>query len=77
MEKKSQDFSVSDVQKIANSPQGKQLMALLQKNGGTQLQEAMAKATDGNYKEAAALLQTLTKTPEIKELLRQMGNFHG
>ena len=77
MEKKTQDFSVKEAQRLANSPEGRQLMEFLQQQNSGQLQKAMEQAAAGNYKEAGALLQALTASPEARQLIRQLGKRHG
>lgn len=77
MEKKSQDFSIEKAKRLAESPEGQQLMALLQQGDSTQLQKAIAQANAGNYKEAGNLLQTLLSSPEARKLIQQLGGKHG
>ena len=77
MEKKSQDFSIKEAQRLASTPEGQRLMALLQQNDHGQLQKAMAQANAGNYKEAGNLLQAMLTSPEAQSLLRQLGDKHG
>ena len=77
MEKKSQDFSIEKAKRLAESPEGQQLMALLQQGDSTQLQKAIAQANAGNYKEAGNLLQTLLSSPEARKLIQQLGSKHG
>ena len=77
MEKKSQDFSIKEAQRLAGTPEGQRLMKLLQQNDNGQLQKAMAQANAGNYKEAGNLLQAMLTSPEAQALLRQLGDNHG
>ncbi len=77
MEKKSQDFSIREAQRLANTPEGRQLMALLQQNDKGQLQKAMAEASAGNYMEAGNLLQSLLSSPDAQKLIQQLGGKHG
>ena len=77
MEKKSQDFSIEKAKRLAESPEGQQLLALLQQGDSTQLQKAIAQANAGNYKEAGNLLQTLLSSPEARKLIQQLGGKHG
>ena len=77
MEKKSQDFSIKEAQRLAGPPVGQRLMALLLQNDNGQLQKAMAQANAGNYKEAGNLLQAMLTSPEAQALLRQLGDNHG
>lgn len=77
MEKKSQDFSIKEAQRLANTQEGKRLMQLLQQKDNGQLEKAMAQANAGNYKEAGNLLQSLLASPEAQKLIRQLGEKHG
>ena len=77
MEKKSQDFSIKEAQRLANTQEGKRLMQLLQQEDNGQLEKAMAQANAGNYKEAGNLLQSLLASPEAQKLIRQLGEKHG
>ena len=77
MEKKSQDFSIKEAQRLAKTPEGQRLMALLQQGDSGQLQKAMEAANSGNYKEAGAALQSLLSSPEVQQLIQQLGGKHG
>ena len=77
MEKKSQDFSIKEATRLANTPEGQKLMNLLQQKDSEQLQKAMAEASSGNYKEAGNILQSLLSSPEAKQLIQQLGGKHG
>ena len=77
MEKKSQDFSIKEAQRLANTPEGQQLIRLLREKDSAQLQRAMTAAGAGNYKEAGDLLSTLLSSPEAKDLIRRLGGNHG
>lgn len=77
MEKKSHDFSVKEAQRLAQTPEGQKLMALLQQQDNTALQKAMAEASTGNYQAAGAILQSLLSSQEAKSLMRQLGEKHG
>lgn len=77
MEKKSQDFSIKEAQRLAQTPEGQKLMAMLQQRDNGQLQQAVAQASSGNYKEAGAILQSLLSSPEAQQLIQQLGGKHG
>lgn len=77
MEKKSQDFSVKEAQRLAQTPEGQKLMALLQQQDNTALQKAMTAASSGNYKAAGEILQSLLSSEEAKSLMKQLGGKHG
>lgn len=66
-----QDFSA--LFQLANTPAGRQLIALLQQSGGSELQSAIASASAGNYAQAQKTISKLLDTPEAKQLLEQLG----
>ena len=73
MEKKSQDFCMEDVMRIAKSPAGQQLMALLQQKDSAALAEASAQAKAGNYSQAGQTLSALLSSPEAQRLMKELG----
>jgi len=77
MDKKSQDFSIKEAQRLAKTPEGQRLMALLQQTNSGQLQKAMSEANAGNYMEAGNILQSLLSSPEAQHLMQQLGGKHG
>jgi uncharacterized membrane-anchored protein len=70
---RSNDPSMQDLIRFAQSPAAQQLMTLLQQNGGAELQEAMNKAAAGDYTQAKEALSALLKDPEARMLLQQLG----
>ena len=77
MEKNSQDFSIREAKRLANTPEGQKLMAMLQQKDDAKLQKAMAEASAGNYKAAGNLLESLLSSPEVQQLIRKLGAKHG
>ena len=73
MEKKSQDFSMEDVMRIAKSPAGQQLMALLQQKDSNALAQATTQAKSGNYSQAGQTLSALLSSPEAQKLMKELG----
>ena len=72
MEKKSQDFSMKEAMRLANSPAGKQLAQLLQQADQQTLNDAVRKAQQGNYEDAARQLQNLMTSPQAQALLKEL-----
>ena len=68
-----QNFSMEQAMRMASSPAGQQLLALLQREGGVEFQQAMSKAAAGDYTQAKDALSSLLSSPEAKELLKQLG----
>lgn len=68
-----QDFDVQKAMELAASPMGQQLLSLLRQNGGAELQQAIERASSGDYAAAKESLSGLLASPEIQKLLRSMG----
>ena len=73
MEKKSQDFSMEEVMRIAKSPAGQQLMAMLQQQDSAVVAQATAQAKSGNYAQAGQTLRSLLTSPEVQKLMKELG----
>lgn len=73
MEKNSQEFSMQDAVRAAQSEAGQQLLTLLQRTDPQMLQKAMQQAAAGNLTEAKQALETLMSSPEAKKLVDQLG----
>lgn len=63
----------NEAMRFAQSPAGKQLLTLLQQQGGDQLRSAMDKAAAGDYTQAKKAISDFLTTPEAKALLEQLG----
>lgn len=72
MQNHSGNISMEDAMRFAESPAGRQLLALLQQSHGVQLQEAMEKASAGDMDGAQSALSSLLSSPQIRALLRQL-----
>ena len=73
MQKNSEDFSVQEALRLAKSPAGQQLIAMLQRSDSGQIKQAMDQAAAGNYGKAKDTLSELLSSPEAKKLLEQLG----
>lgn len=73
MEKKSQDFSKEDMMRMASSPAGQQLLALLQQKDSAALAQAVAQAKAGNMAGAGQALSNLLASPEVQRLIKELG----
>ena len=58
--------------KIAQSPAGQKLLALLKSNSSAELDSLAATAASGNLEEAKDKISTLLSSQEARELLRQL-----
>ncbi len=63
---------MSELMRLAQSPAGQQLLAMLQNSGGEALNTAIAQASAGNFHEAKHVLSSLLSTPRAQELLKQL-----
>lgn len=73
MRENSEDFSIREAKRLAASPAGQQLYALLRSTQADALQQAMDQAAAGNMAQAAASVEALLSSPEAKRLLEQLG----
>ena len=73
MQKNSQDFSMQEALRLANSPAGQQLLAMLRSADSAPLDQVAAEASAGDYAKASKTLNKLLASPEIKKFLEEMG----
>lgn len=73
MQKNSQDFSMQEALRLAQSDTGQQLLALLQRSDPGRLQQAMDQAASGDYEQMKSTMATLLASPEAKKLLEKLG----
>ena len=63
---------MSQLLKLAQSPAGQQLISMLQQSGGNELQDAITKASAGDYSQAKKTLSSLLSSPHAQALLKQL-----
>lgn len=63
---------MSQIMKLAQSPAGQQLFALIQKKSRGELEQAMDKANAGDYSGARDALSRLLSSPEAQKLIKQL-----
>ncbi len=73
MPKKSDDFSMREAMRLANSDAGRQLLALLKSQDSGQLQQAMDQAAAGDYDQVQKTLHDLLSSTQAQELLKRLG----
>ena len=73
MQEKSPNFSIEEAMRLANSPAGKQLIALLQQQPKEALNAAADQAAAGNLDAVKASLSALLSSKEAQALMRQLG----
>lgn len=72
MEKKSQEFSITEALRLAKSPAGQQLQQLLQQADQETLNSAILQAKQGNYEEATRQIRALISSPQAQALLTEL-----
>ena len=73
MQKNSQDFNLQQAMRLANSPAGQQLLAMLRNCDQGKVQQATDQANQGDYAAAMATVRQLLATEEGQKLLKQLG----
>lgn len=63
---------MSELIRLAQTTSGQRLISLLQKQGGSRLQNAITAAAAGNYTRAKEILSELLSTPEAQVLLKEL-----
>ncbi|MBE6923623.1 MAG: hypothetical protein E7466_00075 [Ruminococcaceae bacterium] len=72
MERKSDDFSIRDAMRLANSPAGQQLFHLLQAQDPDAMSKAMADASSGDYGKVKQTLSAMLDSPQIRQLMERL-----
>ena len=66
-------ISMQEVLRMAASPAGQQLIAMLRKQSDSEFQAAMAGAAAGDYTQAKQAIEKLMTDPQARKLLNQLG----
>lgn len=66
-------FSMADAMRLAASPAGQQLFAILQQKDDQKVNAAMNLAASGDYRQAKEILSQLLTDPETRKILEQLG----
>ncbi len=72
MAQKFDDFSVQEAMRIASSPAGQRLLAMLRQTDSAKLQQAVKQATTGEYAQAQQTISELLSAPQVQEALKEM-----
>ena len=72
MQKNSQEFSMEEAVRLAQTPAAQQLLATLRDTDQAQLRKAADMASTGDYKAASQIVKQVLSTPEIQALLKKM-----
>ena len=73
MLKNSQNFSMQEALRLANSDAGQRLLAMLKTSGGPALEKATA---SGDREAMVKALAPLLSSPEVRALLKQLEGDH-
>lgn len=73
MRKLSDDFSMQDAYRLAQSDAGQRLIALLQSQNSDTVERAMEQMAAGDPAQAKQTLSTLLSSPQIRAMLEQLG----
>lgn len=73
MQKKSEDFSMEEIMRLAKSPAGQQLIAMLRQTDKGELEQAVSQAKTGNYAQASQTLSAMLSSPEAQRLMKELG----
>ena len=65
-------IDLSELMKIASSPAGQELMALVQKNKDEHFDEAMVQAQSGDFSQAKEMLSQMLSSKEAQDLLKKI-----
>ena len=66
-------ISMQEVLRMAASPAGQQLIAMLRKQSDSEFQAAMTSAAAGDYTQAKQAIEKLMTDPQARKLLNQLG----
>ncbi len=72
MEQRFDEYSLREAMRLAASPAGQQLLALLRADGGEELRRAAEEAASGNYTGAKQALTASLEDPRVQALLSQL-----
>ena len=73
MEKNNANFSMEEMMRLAKSPAGQQLMAMLKQQDNAKLEQAAAQAKAGDYTQAGQTLKAMLSSPEAQKLMKELG----
>jgi len=73
MQKNSGNFSMEDMMQFAKSPQGQQLLAMLQNTKDPAIKNAMEQVSRGDLKAAEQALKGFAPSAELQKAMKQSG----
>ncbi len=72
MQKNSQDFSMEEAARLAQTPAGQQLLTILRSADPDQLQQITDQASSGNYEQANRILREMLSSSEARKILNTL-----
>lgn len=73
MQQNSQDFSIEEAARLAQTPAGQRLLAILRSADPDQLQQIADQASAGDYAHANQILRDILSSPEARKILNTLG----
>lgn len=77
MQNKQENFSMQDAMRLANSPAGKELLALLKESSDGTVEQARKQAEHGDFEQVKKTLAEVMKNPNVQKLLEEMRKANG
>jgi hypothetical protein len=78
MKQNNGNFSMEDIQRLAQSDVGKQLIRLLESNHGNASNTVRSSMQSGDTEQARQAIQAFLSDPQAQALLKQLeGEYHG
>ena len=71
------EHALQEAKRLSGTPEGQQLAAMLQQLGGPDLQQTIDQAAAGDFSQAQQVISALMRNPQARQLLEQLGGFHG
>lgn len=71
-EKNTPDMNSQEIQRLLNSPQAQQLIALLNRDGGKTMRQASEAAAKGDYQAVQKLLSPQLQSEEAEKLMNEL-----
>lgn len=71
------NHALQEARKLAGTPEGKQLAALLQQLGGYDMQQALDQAAAGDIRQAKQAVLRLMQDPQAQAILQKLGGENG
>lgn len=77
MDSKPDQLTIQEAMRLAKSPAGQKLLALLKSTGGNRVDQARQQAANGDMSQAKQTLSGLLASPEVQKLLKEMKQQNG